>query len=47
MLAVSPGGDTLVAAGVRQTWQTSSIYNDDSVPATLEALLFSADLDLP
>ncbi len=42
LLAVSPSGDEIVAAGVVQTWQIDSTYADQSHPATLEAKAVTA-----
>jgi len=44
-LAISPEGAELVAVGVVTTWQTASIYNNDSVPATYEAQAVTATVD--
>ncbi len=47
LLAVSPGGDEIVAAAVVQTWQTDSTYNDESVPATYRAQAVTATVAAP
>ena len=46
-LAVAEDGKTVVAVGVDGSWQTDSIYNMSSVPATYKTTSVQASLTLP
>ena len=46
-LAISPGGEKIVAAGVAQSWETDSIYNDTDRPATHTLTSVRADVSAP
>lgn len=47
MLAVSPDGTEVFAAGVERIWETDSIYNNDAVPIQYNALVIRAGVTLP
>ncbi len=47
MLAVSPDGKTVYAAGAAFDWQTDSIYNSDYKDITFKATAVKADVALP
>ena len=47
MLAVSPDGKTVYAAGAAFDWQTDSIYNSDYKDITFKATAVKADVQLP